>query len=66
MRLIHAVGELNADGRPRVETVALCTDAEFDSVHSIQRARQVGSVDSIIRPEDLRPRTIATVERGLA
>jgi acetyl-CoA carboxylase carboxyltransferase component len=40
--------------------------AEFDSVHSIQRAQRVGSVDAIIRPEELRPQIIAAVERGLA
>jgi len=40
--------------------------AEFDRVHSIQRAQRVGSVDSIIRPEELRPRVIASVARGLA
>jgi acetyl-CoA carboxylase carboxyltransferase component len=39
--------------------------AEFDSVHSIQRAQRVGSVDAIIRPEELRPRIIAAIERGL-
>jgi len=40
--------------------------AEFDGVHSIQRAVQVGSVDAIVRPEELRPQIIAAVERGLA
>ncbi|MEV8517928.1 carboxyl transferase domain-containing protein [Dactylosporangium sp. NPDC051484] len=40
--------------------------AEFDGVHSIQRAVEVGSVDAIIRPEELRPQIIAAVERGLA
>jgi acetyl/propionyl-CoA carboxylase alpha subunit/acetyl-CoA carboxylase carboxyltransferase component len=40
--------------------------AEFDSVHSIQRAQRVGSVDSIIRPDELRPQIIGAVERGLA
>jgi acetyl-CoA carboxylase carboxyltransferase component len=39
--------------------------AEFDSVHSIQRAVEVGSVDAIIRPEHLRPEIIAAIERGL-
>ncbi|GAA2637647.1 biotin carboxylase N-terminal domain-containing protein [Dactylosporangium fulvum] len=39
--------------------------AEFDGVHSIQRAVEVGSVDAIIRPEELRPQIIAAVERGL-
>ncbi len=38
---------------------------EFDRVHSIQRAVQVGSVDAIIRPAELRPEIIAAVERGL-
>jgi acetyl-CoA carboxylase carboxyltransferase component len=40
--------------------------AEFDAVHSIQRAQRMGSVDAIIRPEELRPQIIAAVERGLA
>jgi acetyl/propionyl-CoA carboxylase alpha subunit/acetyl-CoA carboxylase carboxyltransferase component len=40
--------------------------AEFDSVHSIQRAQRVGSVDAIIRPEQLRPQIIAAIERGPA
>jgi acetyl-CoA carboxylase carboxyltransferase component len=40
--------------------------AEFDSIHSIQRAVQVGSVDAIIRPAQLRPQIIAAIERGLA
>ncbi|MEV4410323.1 carboxyl transferase domain-containing protein [Catellatospora sp. NPDC049609] len=40
--------------------------AEFDGVHSIQRAVQVGSVDAIVRPEELRPQIIAAIERGLA
>lgn len=39
--------------------------AEFDSVHSIQRAVEVGSVDAIVRPEELRPQIIAAIERGL-
>jgi acetyl/propionyl-CoA carboxylase alpha subunit/acetyl-CoA carboxylase carboxyltransferase component len=40
--------------------------AEFDSVHSIQRAVEVGSVDAIIRPQALRPEIIAAIENGLA
>ena len=39
--------------------------AEFDNVHSIQRAVEVGSVDAVIPPESLRPELIAAVERGL-
>jgi acetyl-CoA carboxylase carboxyltransferase component len=40
--------------------------AEFDAVHSIERAVKVGSVDRIIRPERLRPEIIAAIEQGLA
>ncbi|HJQ46762.1 MAG TPA: biotin carboxylase N-terminal domain-containing protein [Amycolatopsis sp.] len=40
--------------------------AEFDGVHSIQRAVEVGSVDAIIRHEELRPRIIEAIEAGLA
>jgi acetyl/propionyl-CoA carboxylase alpha subunit/acetyl-CoA carboxylase carboxyltransferase component len=39
--------------------------AEFDRVHSIQRAVEVGSVDAVIRPEQLRPRIIAALEARL-
>jgi acetyl-CoA carboxylase carboxyltransferase component len=40
--------------------------AEFDRVHSIQRAVQVGSVDAIISVAELRPRIIGAIERGIA
>jgi acetyl/propionyl-CoA carboxylase alpha subunit/acetyl-CoA carboxylase carboxyltransferase component len=39
--------------------------AEFDEIHSIRRAVEVGSVDAVIPPEALRPELIAAVERGL-
>jgi len=39
--------------------------AEFDGVHSIERAVRVGSVDAIIRPDELRPRIAEAIERGL-
>ena len=39
---------------------------EFDSVHSIQRAVTVGSVDAVIGAHELRPRLIEAVSRGLA
>ena len=39
--------------------------AEFDRVHSIQRAVEVGSVDEIVSVAQLRPRIIASIERGL-
>jgi acetyl-CoA carboxylase carboxyltransferase component len=40
--------------------------AEFDRVHSVQRALQVGALDHIIPPENLRPYLIEAVERGIA
>jgi acetyl/propionyl-CoA carboxylase alpha subunit/acetyl-CoA carboxylase carboxyltransferase component len=40
--------------------------AEFDAVHSIERAVKVGSVDAIISAAELRPRLVDAVERGLA
>jgi len=40
--------------------------AEFERVHDIERARQVGSVHAIIPAEQLRPHLIAAVERGMA
>ena len=36
--------------------------AEFDAVHSIQRAVEVGSVDAVIAAHEVRPRIIATVD----
>jgi hypothetical protein len=39
--------------------------SEFDTVHSIQRAVAVGSVDAVIKARELRPQIIAAVERGL-
>jgi acetyl/propionyl-CoA carboxylase alpha subunit/acetyl-CoA carboxylase carboxyltransferase component len=39
--------------------------AEFDRIHSIQRAVQVGSVDEIISVPELRPRIIDAIESGL-
>jgi acetyl-CoA carboxylase carboxyltransferase component len=39
---------------------------EFDRVHSVQRAQEVGSVHHIIAPERLRPYLIEAVERGMA
>jgi acetyl-CoA carboxylase carboxyltransferase component len=40
--------------------------AEFDAVHTIERALQVGSVDRIIRADQLRPYVVDALERGLA
>ncbi|MDQ6751523.1 MAG: ATP-grasp domain-containing protein [Actinomycetota bacterium] len=38
---------------------------EFDDVHSIQRALDVGSIDAIIPADRLRPHIVEAVERGM-
>jgi acetyl-CoA carboxylase carboxyltransferase component len=38
--------------------------AEFDRIHSVERAVEVGSIDAIISPHELRPRIIAAIEQG--
>ncbi len=40
--------------------------AEFDRVHCVQRALDVGALNYIIPPENLRPYLIHAVERGMA
>src|SRR4051812_9071536 len=40
--------------------------AEFDRVHDIRRAVEVGSVDAVIGAAELRPRIIEAIESGLA
>jgi acetyl/propionyl-CoA carboxylase alpha subunit/acetyl-CoA carboxylase carboxyltransferase component len=40
--------------------------SEFDSIHTIQRAQRVGSVDAIIPADQLRPWVIEALERGMA
>jgi acetyl-CoA carboxylase carboxyltransferase component len=39
--------------------------AEFDGIHSVERAQQVGSVHSIVPASGLRPILIEAVERGM-
>ncbi len=39
--------------------------SEFDRVHSVERAVEVGSVDEVVAARDLRPTIIATLEAGL-
>ncbi len=40
--------------------------AEFDAIHSVERARQVGSLQAILPPTELRPYLIDAVNRGMA
>jgi acetyl/propionyl-CoA carboxylase alpha subunit/acetyl-CoA carboxylase carboxyltransferase component len=39
--------------------------AEFDGIHSIQRAVEVGSVDAIVTVAELRPRIVATIDHAM-
>ena len=55
------------DVRSSVRTEKLSEVAgEFDRVHSIARAVEVGSVDASIRAAELRPQIIAAIEAGLS
>jgi hypothetical protein len=40
--------------------------AEYDAVHSVERAQRVGSVDEIIPAARLRPHFVAAIEKGIA
>ena len=40
--------------------------AQFDAIHTVQRARDVGSIDRIIAVNELRPYLIDAVLRGMA
>ena len=67
------VAELRAARSPRLAEVQASVRseklgevaAEFDRIHSIQRAVEVGSVDAIISAGQLRPAIIDAIERGL-
>jgi hypothetical protein len=39
--------------------------SEFDRVHNVQRALDVGALNQIVPPSDLRPYLIHAVERGI-
>ena len=47
----------------RAEMVGIVA-SEFDGVHNIHRAVEVGSVDEVIAPQDLRPRIVAALDLG--
>jgi len=38
---------------------------EFDSIHSVERAKKVGSIDRIISPSVLRPYLVQKIEEGM-
>ena len=54
-------------GRPQVDAAGREDQRggrEFDGVHNIHRAVEVGSVDAVIEAPDIRPRIIAEIEQG--
>ncbi|NYI45700.1 acetyl/propionyl-CoA carboxylase alpha subunit/acetyl-CoA carboxylase carboxyltransferase component [Nocardioides aromaticivorans] len=60
--LVVELAELRAQLRAdKIAEVA----AEFDGVHNIHRAVEVGSVDEVIAASDLRPKVVAAIEKAL-
>jgi acetyl-CoA carboxylase carboxyltransferase component len=56
-----ALSKLRADVRlEKLGEIA----AEFDGIHSIQRAVRVGSVDAVISASELRPKLVEAIEHG--
>ena len=53
---------LNAVRSEKVGEVA----EEFDSIHTVERALKVGSLDRIVPPGDIRPYLVDALERGIA
>jgi acetyl-CoA carboxylase carboxyltransferase component len=59
-RLVVELAQVRASVRPeKLGEVA----SEFDGVHDIHRAVQVGSVDAVVSADRLRPEIIAVIER---
>ena len=38
--------------------------AEFDAIHTVERAREVGSLEALVRPEAMRPYLIDALRRA--
>lgn len=38
---------------------------KFDSIHSVARAKEVGSIDDVVKPKEIRPYLISVVEKGI-
>jgi acetyl-CoA carboxylase carboxyltransferase component len=75
LELTERVSASGGDGRLRLELQRITqlvrseklgeVAAEFDGIHSIERALQMGSVDQIIAAADLRPYVVDALERGM-
>jgi len=57
--LVETVGDVRSEHLGAVAR-------EFDTIHSVERAREVGSVHEILPPTELRPYLVAAIERGIA
>ena len=63
----RTAGRSSAETRGTVRSEKLGeVAAEFEQIHNIERAREVGSVHTIIPAVELRPYLIKAVERGMA
>ena len=56
------VGHFHGRTATRAEKISEVA-AEFDGIHNIHRAVEVGSVDAVIPAARLRPEIIAAIER---
>ena len=61
---LHDIGKIGIKDAILTKAGKL-TAAEFDAIHSVQRAKDVCSVHRIIAAAELRPELIAAVERGM-
>ncbi|MDF2826084.1 MAG: carbamoyl-phosphate synthase subunit, partial [Mycobacterium sp.] len=60
--LQHELHQLTAQITTEVQAAVA---REFDDIHTVERALQVGSIDHIVTPAQLRPYLIGAVRRGL-
>jgi hypothetical protein len=65
--------EIGSGGRDRLESAWKETllekqaelAAEFDAIHSVERALEVGSLEAIVEPEDMRRYLIGELRRAV-
>jgi hypothetical protein len=71
-RIVKLRREAASNGRDKLESVwkevllekQAELAAEFDSIHSVDRAREVGSLEAIVEPAQTRPYLIGELRRG--
>ena len=72
-RVVEASKAATGDARGLADLIAAVRSEklgevgdEYDTVHSVERALKMGSLDRIIAPRELRPYLIDALERGMA